>query len=109
MGIQSRALNVHHEIAVAFLSKSVLPDDLLARIRRQALILMATATRALGGDRPRRRTQGHTEPPTHLDALRCICAGSTSIFGLSRDYSVILLATTILVFIGARLYSRLAS
>jgi hypothetical protein len=94
---------------VAFLSKSVSPDDLLARIRRQALILMATATRALGGTAPRRRAQGHTEPPTHLDALRGMRAGSTSTFGLRHDYAVILLTTTILVFIGARLYPRLAS
>jgi hypothetical protein len=36
-------------------------------------------------------------------------AGSTSTFGLARDYAVILLTTTILVFLGARLYPRLAS
>jgi ABC-2 type transport system permease protein len=45
-----------------------------------------------------------------VDALRTfMLAGSTSIFGLSRDYAVILVTTTILVFIGARLYPRLAS
>jgi hypothetical protein len=36
-------------------------------------------------------------------------AGSASTFSLSRDYTVILLTTAILVFIGARLYPRLAS
>ena len=36
-------------------------------------------------------------------------AGSTSAFGLSRDYAVILLTTAILVVIGARLYPRLAT
>jgi hypothetical protein len=36
-------------------------------------------------------------------------AGSTSTFGLGLDYAVILLTTTILVFIGARLYPRLAT
>jgi hypothetical protein len=36
-------------------------------------------------------------------------AGSASTFGLSRDYAVILLTTTILVLIGARLYPRLAT
>ena len=34
---------------------------------------------------------------------------TTSTFGLSLDYAVILLTTTILVFIGARLYPRLAT
>ena len=36
-------------------------------------------------------------------------AGSTSSFGLTIDYAVILLTTTILVLIGARLYPRLAT
>jgi hypothetical protein len=36
-------------------------------------------------------------------------AGSTSTFGLGRDYVVILVTTTILVIIGARLYPRLAT
>jgi hypothetical protein len=36
-------------------------------------------------------------------------AGSTSTFGLTRDYAVILLTTTVLVFLGARLYPRLAT
>lgn len=45
-----------------------------------------------------------------VDALRTfMLAGSTSIFGLSRDDAVILVTTTILVFVGARLYPRLAS
>ena len=45
-----------------------------------------------------------------VDALRTfMLAGSTSTFGLSHDYAVILLTTTILVFIGARLYPRLAT
>ncbi len=53
----------------------------------------------------------HLNPLTYVvDALRTfMLAGSTSIFGLSRDYAVILVTTTILVFIGARLYPRLAS
>src|SRR5471032_3164928 len=45
-----------------------------------------------------------------VDALRTfMLAGSTSGFGLGRDYAVILLTTTLLVFVGARLYPRLAS
>jgi ABC-2 type transport system permease protein len=45
-----------------------------------------------------------------VDALRTfMLAGSTSTFGLSLDYAVILLTTTILVIIGARLYPRLAT
>jgi ABC-2 type transport system permease protein len=45
-----------------------------------------------------------------VDALRTfMLAGSTSAFGLSRDYVVILLTTAILVVIGARLYPRLAT
>jgi ABC-2 type transport system permease protein len=53
----------------------------------------------------------HLNPLTYVvDALRtCMLAASASSFGLSRDYAVILLTTTILVFIGARLYPRLAS
>jgi ABC-2 type transport system permease protein len=44
-----------------------------------------------------------------VDALRaCMLTGGTSTFGVGLDYAVILLATTILVFIGARLYPRLA-
>lgn len=52
----------------------------------------------------------HLNPLTYVvDALRtCMLKGSTSSFGLSRDYTVIFVTTTILVFIGARLYSRLA-
>jgi ABC-2 type transport system permease protein len=45
-----------------------------------------------------------------VDALRTfMLAGSTSTFGLGRDYAVILLTMTLLVLIGARLYPRLAS
>jgi hypothetical protein len=45
-----------------------------------------------------------------VDALRTfMLAGSASTFGLGRDYAVILLTTTLLVFIGARLYPRLAT
>jgi ABC-2 type transport system permease protein len=57
------------------------------------------------------RTISHLNPLTYVvDALRTfMLAGSTSAFGLSHDYAVILLTTTILVFIGARLYPRLAS
>jgi len=45
-----------------------------------------------------------------VDALRTfMLAGSTSAFGLSTDYAVILLATTILVCIDARLYPHLAT
>ena len=53
----------------------------------------------------------HLNPLTYVvDALRTfMLAGSTSSFGLSRDYAVILLTTTVMVFIGARLYPRLAS
>jgi hypothetical protein len=36
-------------------------------------------------------------------------AASVSSFGLGRDYAVILLTTTLLVFLGARLYPRLAT
>jgi ABC-2 type transport system permease protein len=57
------------------------------------------------------RTISHLNPLTYVvDALRTfMLAGSTSSFCLSHDYAVILLATIILVFIGARLYPRLAS
>ena len=53
----------------------------------------------------------HLNPLTYVvDALRTfMLAGSTSSFGLSHDYAVILLTATVLVFIGARLYPRLAS
>jgi hypothetical protein len=45
-----------------------------------------------------------------VDALRTfMLAGSTSAFGLSRDYVVILATTAVLVIIGARLYPRLAT
>jgi ABC-2 type transport system permease protein len=53
----------------------------------------------------------HLNPLTYVvDALRtCMLAGSTSTFGLSLDYIVILVTTTVLVLVGARLYSRLAT
>jgi len=38
-----------------------------------------------------------------------LLAGSTSSFGLGHDYAVILLTTTILVLVCARLYPRLAT
>ena len=45
-----------------------------------------------------------------VDALRSfMLAGSASAFGLRHDYAVILATTTGLVFIGGRLYPRLAS
>ena len=52
----------------------------------------------------------HLNPLTYVvDALRtCVLAESTSSFGLSIDYAVIIVTTTILVLIGARLYPRLA-
>jgi ABC-2 type transport system permease protein len=57
------------------------------------------------------KTISHLNPLTYVvDALRTfMLAGSTSAFGLSTDYAVILLTTTILVFIGARLYPHLAT
>jgi ABC-2 type transport system permease protein len=53
----------------------------------------------------------HLNPLTYVvDALRtCMLAGSASSFGLGRDYAVILVTSTVMVFIGARLYPRLAS
>jgi ABC-2 type transport system permease protein len=53
----------------------------------------------------------HLNPLTYVvDALRSfMLAGSTSTFGVGRDYSVMLLTTTILVLIGARLYPHLAT
>ena len=57
------------------------------------------------------KTISHLNPLTYVvDALRTfMLADSTSTFGLSHDYTVILLTTSILVLIGARLYPRLAS
>jgi ABC-2 type transport system permease protein len=57
------------------------------------------------------KTISHLNPLTYVvDALRTfMLAGSTSVFGLSFDYAVILFNTAILVFIGARLYPRLAT
>jgi ABC-2 type transport system permease protein len=53
----------------------------------------------------------HLNPLTYVvDALRTfMLAGSASAYGLSLDYAVILLTTAVLVFIGARLYPRLAT
>ena len=53
----------------------------------------------------------HLNPLTYVvDALRTfMLAGSTNTFGLSLDYAVILLTTTLLVLLGARLYPRLAT
>jgi ABC-2 type transport system permease protein len=57
------------------------------------------------------RTISHLNPLSYVvDALRTfMLAGSTSGFGVSHDYGVILLTTTLLVCLGARLYPRLAS
>lgn len=53
----------------------------------------------------------HLNPLSYVvDALRTtMLAGSTSSFGLGRDYEVIVITTVILVWLGARLYPRLAS
>ena len=52
----------------------------------------------------------HLNPLTYVvDALRtCMLAAAGSTFGLGHDYAVILLATTLLVFLGAWCYPRLA-
>jgi len=57
------------------------------------------------------KTISHLNPLTYVvDALRTfMLAGSSSTFGLGRDYAVILLVTTFLVIIGAKLYPRLAT
>ena len=57
------------------------------------------------------KTASHLNPLTYVvDALRTtMLADSSSAFGLGLDYTVILLTTTILVLVGARLYTRLAS
>jgi ABC-2 type transport system permease protein len=57
------------------------------------------------------RTISHLNPLTYIvDALRTyMLAGSLSTFGLGRDYADVLFTTTLLVIIGARLYSRLAT
>jgi ABC-2 type transport system permease protein len=53
----------------------------------------------------------HLNPLTYVvDALRtCMLAGSRSTFGLTLDYTVILITTTVLVLVGAKLYPRLAT
>lgn len=57
------------------------------------------------------QTVSHLNPLSYVvDALRtCMLADSSSTFGLGQDYAVMLLTTTILVLIGARLYPRLAT
>ena len=57
------------------------------------------------------KTLSHLNPLTYVvDTMRTfMLAGSTSTFGSSYHYAVTLLTSTILVFIGARLYPRLAS
>jgi len=45
-----------------------------------------------------------------VDCLRtCMLAGTTSTFGLARDFTVVVLATIVLTIAGARLYPRLAT
>jgi ABC-2 type transport system permease protein len=53
----------------------------------------------------------HLNPLTYVvDGLRTsMLADSTSAFGLSLDYTAILVTTITLVLIGARLYPRLAT
>jgi hypothetical protein len=41
--------------------------------------------------------------------LTTLLAGSTNTFGLSLDYAVILVTTTVLVLVGTRFYPRLAA
>jgi ABC-2 type transport system permease protein len=57
------------------------------------------------------QTISHLNPLTYVvDALRIsMLAGTTPTLGLGLDYAVILLTTTVMVLIGARLYPRLAS
>ena len=57
------------------------------------------------------KTISHLNPLTYVvDALRtCMLADSPSTFGLGPDCAVILITTTVLVLIGARLYPRLAT
>jgi len=57
------------------------------------------------------KTVSHLNPLTYVvDALRAsMLADGSSTFGMAKDYAVILVTTTLLVFIGARLYPRLAS
>jgi ABC-2 type transport system permease protein len=57
------------------------------------------------------QTVSHLNPLTYVvDALRTfMLAGSASAFSVMQDYAVILLTTTVLVLIGARLYPRLGT
>jgi MFS family permease len=57
------------------------------------------------------KTISHLNPLTYVvDALRTsMLVGSTSTFGLGHDYAVLLTTTTVLVFLGSRLYPHLAS
>jgi ABC-2 type transport system permease protein len=56
------------------------------------------------------KTVSHLNPLTYVvDALRSfMLVGSSSTFGLTHDYTIILLTTLVLVCIGTRLYPRLA-
>jgi ABC-2 type transport system permease protein len=53
----------------------------------------------------------HLNPLTYVvDALRAsMLAGGTSVFGLGRDYAVLLATTVVLVLVGAVMYPRLAT
>ncbi len=53
----------------------------------------------------------HLNPLSYeVDALRALMlAGGTSSFGLGLDFSVLLVATTIMVLIGARMYPRVVT
>lgn len=57
------------------------------------------------------KIMSHLNPLTYVvDALRTsMLASTTSNFGLATDFAVLLATTTILIFIGARLYPRLAT
>jgi len=56
------------------------------------------------------KTISHLNPLTYVvDALRAVMlANSSSHFGLGYDYAIVLVTTVVFVFIGARLYPRLA-
>jgi len=53
----------------------------------------------------------HLNPLTYVvDALRTtMLADSSSLFGLTTDYVILFVTTTILVLVGARLYPRLGT
>jgi ABC-2 type transport system permease protein len=56
------------------------------------------------------KTVSHVNPLTYVvDGLRAsMLLGGSSSFGLRHDYAVIIISTTLLVWVGARLYPRLA-